>query len=1049
MENFSQNDIERLNNVIDSLNQKIEQLQSKMSTAANKALLETYENMLKANEQLKKSLEAQSKNVDAICKKYAVTADEVKKIVDLEEKKRALIERINKVVAASGSTSNASVLTELGKEKDKLEKQLNDIQNQQTKNVQLEAKEYDKILNQNKKIQDKKKDQLETQKELNKEEKTSAELNEKIVKRTQQLLNGWRAIVATVKPGVYKWHELERLSKATARTMGMSARQSEAYMRNLGELTQNLAYNYGMTVEEIDKIQNSFVKATNRSIMLNAAQQENLVSMSKLGGSEVASEFLDIVDRFGGSSDAALQSFTAAYGNAMKLGLNAEKASSAVAKNMALMNTYNFKNGIDGITKMTMLAQKLKIDLSSAVRVVDKFENLDDAIQTTAQMQVLGGVGGMMFGNALENFSQALIDPEALIEKLTKITAGKGTFNRTTGMVDIGAFDKRMLREQAKAFGLSAEEIMTMANQNARNADILRDIRSTRGGRSLTEEQISLLQNKATFDKENNAWQVSYFDEENKLQTKKITDILSSDAESQKKMFAQMSNSVDAQSLIQGDVNKIREYAKALVDRESKNKGFIEQWNVSMAEALDPLIKGFYGVKDWFAQTVFPLVLGGGIGTWVGMTGMVGKNMLQGKIVNAIQRWVAEKSLGLGGASGVVSNNTNQSQPQRNPQRPSRPPRPSRNPQGKTNSSWRQRLGKFKQANKLGGAVGGALAIYNLYNADKQHTQDIQALSSDTIQNTIGSYTDAESGNKRIADMINAKRNAQIVNAIGAFAGGFIPGAGIIGSLVGGSLMGKDNRNVAEMVQEDYETAKFGTTNITDDNLAAKADLATIKMHDILVSIWYHMNGRQSNGAIENKGIIGNLKEGNVLGAVGSVFQTLTNWFGNDEESKAHYVPYLGAHAEGGMVDQNVAVPKEIGNIMKNKGEDGIAAVKRDELIVTKEQMNHITHNVVNNTDISSKPIGNIAAKITPQYSAPNFSPKTDFNVNINGTLKLDGSSIGGKQMDIDIESLMKTPQFKAQIAEIIKNSMTTINGKMLKDSKANKLGNVQAYGGF
>jgi hypothetical protein len=103
----------------------------------------------------------------------------------------------------------------------------------------------------------------------------------------------------------------------------------------------------------------------------------------------------------GGQLSAVQGAVSKAYATGAKSGLDAVKFSEKVAKNLSMANKLSFKNGIDGIIKMTALSEKLGFNLQSVEQAASHFMDLDKAIENAAQMQMLGGSAAANFGNPL------------------------------------------------------------------------------------------------------------------------------------------------------------------------------------------------------------------------------------------------------------------------------------------------------------------------------------------------------------------------------------------------------------------------------------------------------------------------------------------------------------------------------------------------------------------------------------------------------------------------------------------------------------------------
>ena len=64
---------------------------------------------------------------------------------------------------------------------------------------------------------------------------------------------------------------------------------------------------------------------------------------------------------------------------------------------------------------------------------------------------------------------------------------------------------------------------------------------------------------------------------------------------------------------------------------------------------------------------------------------------------------------------------------------------------------------------------------------------------------------------------------------------------------------------------------------------------------------------------------------------------------------------------------------------------------------------------------------------------------KTDVNLNVSGTIKLEG---GGKSVDFDLSKLLETPEFKRQLADIITRRLNenSNSGKRNMESERNNM---------
>lgn len=254
------------------------------------------------------------------------------------------------------------------------------------------------------------------------------------------------------------------MAVSTSRELGMGWRESIGYTQILIERAKALSVEYGVTAEQIAKIESNLASATGRAIILSHRDAEKFVAISKLIGEQAAGEYGSaFIRNLGGSVSSAIQASTKAYAKATQHGLSAAKFSAEVAKNLGLANKISFSQGVDGITRMTAMSEKLGINLSSIEGVVGHFSDFQDAISNSAKLQGLGGMAGIMGANPLTMMYESLNDVESLTERVAMMTKGLATFNEKTGMADLRGMNLEMTKYIADALGMSREEVATMA----------------------------------------------------------------------------------------------------------------------------------------------------------------------------------------------------------------------------------------------------------------------------------------------------------------------------------------------------------------------------------------------------------------------------------------------------------------------------------------------------------------------------------------------------------------------------------------------------------
>lgn len=255
---------------------------------------------------------------------------------------------------------------------------------------------------------------------------------------------------------------------AFAREVGLSAREAQAYTQVLTERTEKLALKYGVAADAIREVQRGIVDATGKQYMLNEAEAERQVQINKLVGAGTANQFTEqMMNHMGAQLSTVQGAVSKAYATAAKSGLNAAKFSKEVAKNLSLANKLSFRDGVNGIIRMTALSEKLGFNLQSVEAAANKFMDLDSAIESSAQLQMLGGAAGAYGSNPLTMAYEANYDPEAFTERMTKTLGGYASFDAKTGMSNVNGMNRDFVKGIAQAMGISMDEAMSIAKKQA------------------------------------------------------------------------------------------------------------------------------------------------------------------------------------------------------------------------------------------------------------------------------------------------------------------------------------------------------------------------------------------------------------------------------------------------------------------------------------------------------------------------------------------------------------------------------------------------------
>jgi len=155
--------------------------------------------------------------------------------------------------------------------------------------------------------------------------------------------------------------------------------------------------------------------------------------------------------------DAALEKGMEMRDVAQGMGLNVGKFMKTVAENMSMVNAYNFKDGVQGFTRMAAQAQRLGLSMQSVKGLMDKVIDPEGAIDLAANLQVIGGAVGDL-ADPFKLMYMATSDLEGLQNAIVKAGESAITFNEETGEMGISPTEMRRMRAMAEQLGMGYEE---------------------------------------------------------------------------------------------------------------------------------------------------------------------------------------------------------------------------------------------------------------------------------------------------------------------------------------------------------------------------------------------------------------------------------------------------------------------------------------------------------------------------------------------------------------------------------------------------------------
>lgn len=840
------------------LNSKIESSISSVEKTLGKlgdGIIEKNEKLSKAYDEYKNVVKKQQGILDSISdatKAY----NEVNSRLEENKKQQEKLQREKEINKSKNETNEKLIksyedkVSELKvhpkKNKEEIKKLLEEINQLENENLELleSNKEIDdeiSNINQNivlieEELIDKKNLLIEQENELKDTLEEEAKLSEQISEETERQLEATERVNKAKQAGIKlakvalglakeffeKWVEIDNAVTKHNRTVGISHAQSEAYRKNVLKNYGEMATRLGMTFEEMYKFQEQYAKNTGRATILTNKQVETLAGLSKITSEVATEEMVKNMDSLGASIDSVSGYLAQSYARASQNGLNAAKTSEALANNVKMASKYTFREGVNGISKMTMMSERLKFNMESMSGVLDKFSSIEGAIETSASLQILGGAYANNFGNPLEAMSMALMDAEGMTEKLVDTFSSFATFDREKGMADMSAFEKLRMKEAANALGISYDEVWNIAAQNAKAQEIDREI----GAKGLNQANQEFLRNKAQYDLEKKQFYVNYYDEKGNEQQKYLNEVLSDD------IVSAIRQNNTKEEILQNDVHTImkdlQRYVNATVG-ESKSaeetaKGAIEQYLIGGARIED-------GALTWAKNKGQDITNQGKGGGLYGL----------GHIGTAVIGGLGLKSLGnLFGGGGAVPSTTNA---------------PSLL---KINPATIGKIGGYGWAAvKIGTDAIGAI------NAKKKYNNQLEEINNSDLgyyEKKQAAYSAKQEQNKSYGKIAGSSTGAIIGGIIGTLVAG--PGVGTaIGAGLGSTLGSKAGGAIGKAVtKNDVSSAITNNSSVSaqqvvgnqthiNNNLANAMDNCKITIEPMKIELGGSLKLKSENGS--------------------------------------------------------------------------------------------------------------------------------------------------------------------------------------------------------
>lgn len=849
------------------------------------------------------------------------------------------------------------------------------------------SKELSETIAKQKELEEQKNTELAKANELTEEELTT---KKDILKRDLAILDvvrtknrlrregldnirqGFEKVFRVAKQFYDVWGKIDQSAANFAKSVGISAvGMNRLRASDINAVVRGgFGIKYNVGADELLDLQKNYASLTGRNIRVSAEDLENMAAMNPIMG-ENGGRLAASLENFGMNYSDAAEMAGRMFKEASEYGIDFENYSKSVVDNIKLAQNYTFRNGINGLESMAKKAAALKIDMQQIANFAEKVSTVEGAINTSAQLQVLGGPFAQ-FADPFGMLGESLTDMEGLQDRFQRMIEGLAVFDAQEGRIRVSSFNQQRIRAAAAAMGMDYSQMMDSVQAAGRRRFIGNQLRNS----GLSEEDIDFLSSIANVS--GGKATVSYINSNKERQTVSIEEAATDRALFKEIKASNQSESEDIKSIatmlrgwddIMTGVTKQREAVQAQLAEWSGAQGI--KGMIANVSEINWLLKSYViGSAMWN--------IGGGIA----------------QLGGGIKGFNAGGGFGNGGGGSrlttnfgnkIISSATKKADRIKNLD--------SRWGRMKYNAAaYQEKIGLNLVKNggnflKAGGAAGVTAALgkgLGEFLGDNNHT--LGRKIGETVSTGVGAAVGAFIG-------------SMIAPGIGTVIGGMIGGG--IGDLVGGNDK-RRNKKKAEWdlgyLQGDYNVSQL--RKIREGDISASLARRMRKQGDYEIFKQVNSLKTQANNMSANVGSANfyiNGKRSSVMGANGGLLSG-------------------PSHANGGMPIMGSNVEVEGGEYVVNK-----RATARNLPLLS----------AINNLGPTNiiKPrmmeMGGVIPSYTKrggEYAVSNDSSiKVDpVNINMNGTIRLEGAN----GQSVDLMKYITDPVFINKIAKMIESKI-------------------------
>jgi len=277
-----------------------------------------------------------------------------------------------------------------------------------------------------------------------------------------------------------------------------------------------LSTRYDISNEEMFGLQRDVLTKLGRNVAINetdtviknergeivnpnfSSELEYLIAGSKVFDTDVIADMVAGFDKVGKSMLTASRMTGKLFKEAGTYGINLQKYTQNFTQNLGMVQTYNFRNGINGLREMARKATEIRQDMQQVASFAEKVGTVTGAVETAANLQVLGGSFAAL-ANPLTLLNQSMTDMEGLQKTMAKMTEGTARYNSITHEIEMDPVTRQIMKRAAESMGVDANNLIDQAYAQERRRVITEQMR---GFSTINEDFAKMIGNVGQIDDE-------------------------------------------------------------------------------------------------------------------------------------------------------------------------------------------------------------------------------------------------------------------------------------------------------------------------------------------------------------------------------------------------------------------------------------------------------------------------------------------------------------------------------------------------------------------